>query len=186
MIETADKAVITETRANCECPQCVEYDGPNPAIMNVKFFFLFAQFLVAVLGLLKERSWKALGVFLGATAFFFTVPRYLVCARCDGYGTNCYSLYLGKITSLYLPRVEGKEVNPSGAVLETLTLQTMSLSPAIGLRHNRKLFCLYLLLSNITLGLHFCHSCRHCAEYATDWRKDCLSARMARKVFFGG
>ncbi len=182
-METTDKAVITETRANCECAECAEHGGPSPAIMAVRFFFLAAQFLVAVLGLVRERRWKALGVLLGAITFFFTLPRYLICARCDGYGKNCYSLYLGKITSLYLPRVEGREVNPAGAALETLTLQTMALTPAIGLRRNRKLFALYLVLSNITFGLHFWHACRHCAENATDWRKDCPMAKAAGAVF---
>jgi len=185
-METVDQAIVAETLAGCECAECAEHGGPSPTIMAVRLFFLAAQFLVAVMGLLKERSWKALGVFLGAIAFFFTLPRYLICARCDGYGKNCYSLYLGKITSLYLPRVEGKEVNPSGAGLEMLTLQTISLAPAIGLRKNRRLLSLYLLLSNITSGLHFLHACRHCAEYATDWRKDCPSARIARRIFAGG
>lgn len=185
-METADKTMITETRADCECAECAEHGGPSPSIMAVRFFFLAAQFLVAVLGLVRERSWKALGVFLGAITFFFTLPRYLICARCDGYGKNCYSLYLGKITSMYLPRVEGKEVNPSGAGLEMLTLQTISLAPAVGLRKNFKLVSLYLLLSNITFGLHFLHACRHCAENATDWRKDCPSARIARHIFSSG
>ena len=178
-----EEAAAVEARVSCECAQCVEFDGPDPTIMKVRLFFLVAQFLVAVLGLLKERSWKPLGVLLGAIAFFFTVPRYLICTRCDGYGTNCYPFYLGKITSLYLPKVEGKEVNPVGAGLEMVTLQTMALAPAIGLRKNFKLVSLYLLLSNITFGLHFLHACRHCAENATDWRKDCPSAKIARRIF---
>ena len=185
-METADKSVITETGTGCECAECAEHGGPSPVIMTARFFFLAVQFLVAVLGLARERSWKPLGVLLGAIAFFFTLPRYLICARCDGYGTNCYALYLGKITSIYLPGVEGKEVNPSGAGLEMMTLQTISLAPAIGLRHNRKLFSLYMLLSTITSGLHFLHACRHCALNATDWRRDCPSARIARRIFSSG
>lgn len=185
-MEIVEEAVVTEISTGCECVECAEHGGPSPVIMSVRFFFLAAQFLVAVLGLLKERSWKALGVFLGAIAFFATVPRYLVCCRCDGYGNNCYSLYLGKVTSMYLPRVEDKEISKIGSALEALTLQTLALTPAIGLRRSRKLLAFYLLLCNATFGLHFWHACRHCAEYATDWRKDCPMAKTARRVFFGG
>jgi hypothetical protein len=168
--------------ARCSCAECTEHGGPDPRIMVVKFTVLAAQFAVALAGMIRERSWKALGVFLSALAFFFTVPRYLICTRCPGYGKNCYPFYLGRITSAYLPGVEGKTVGPGGAGLELVTLSTLSLAPVFGLWRTRKL-PLYLLLANLTAALHFGHACRHCAKYATDWRKDCHLARIARKVF---
>jgi hypothetical protein len=155
--------------------------------MAVRFSVLGAQFIVALAGLTRERSWKALAVMFAALAFFFTVPRYLICCRCEGYGQMCYSLYMGKLTSLYLPKVEGKgpmeSVTPVGAALEELASGGLVVAPAIGLRRNRKLLSLYLLLSNLTIALHFSHSCRHCAEYATDWRRECPSAKTAARVF---
>lgn len=182
-MEIVRDEVVAGAGAACECAQCQEYGGPNPAIMSVRLFFLAAQSIVAVLGLAKERSWRHLGVLLGAIAFFLSVPRYLICCRCESYGEKCYSLYLGKLTSMYLPRVEGREISRVGAALEALTLQTIALTPAVGLRRNRRLFFLYAALANTTLALHFWHACRHCAEYATDWRKDCPAAEVARRVF---
>lgn len=167
----------------CECAECVEHGGPNPVLMALKFVILGFQLLVAVLGLARERSWKALGVTLGAIGFFVSVPRYLICCRCEGYGEMCHTFYLGKLTSLYLPRVEGKEPTPTALRLEDLTLATLSYAPAVGLRKNRGLLALYLVLANMTLGLQFWHACRHCAEHATDWRRDCPSAVLARRVF---
>jgi len=167
----------------CECAECLGHDGPDPKIMGIRFFVLGAQFLVAIVGLIRERSWKALLATLGALAFFLTLPRYLICCRCEGYGQKCYPLYLGKLTSLYLPKVEGKEVSSAGAALELLTLSILGNSPAIGLRKNKKLLALYLLLTNLTVGFQFWHSCRHCAKYATDWRKDCHLAKLAGSVF---
>lgn len=167
----------------CECAECTEHGGPNPGTMALRLFVIGAQLLVAVTGLVRERSWKALGVMLGAFAFFLTLPRYLICCRCEGYGKKCYSLYLGKITSLYLPRVEGKSISPVGAALEFLTLSTLANAPAVGLRKSRKRLALYLLLSNLTVALHFSHACRHCAEHATDWKRDCPSAKLAAKAF---
>jgi len=169
----------------CECPECTEYDGPNPVTMRVRLLVLSAQFLVALVGLWRERSFKALGVFLGAIAFFFTIPRYLICARCEGYGKDCYSLYMGKVTSMIWPKVEGKEVSPLGALLEVLTLLTVTNAPVVGLRSNRKLLALYMLLANATFWMHFSHACRHCAQYATDWKKDCPAAKAARGMFSG-
>lgn len=170
----------------CECPECLEYEGPNPLIMALKFAVLGLQLLVALVGMLKERSFKPLAVMLAAVAFFFTVPRYLICCRCEGYGTRCYPFYLGLMTSKYLPRVEGKALNPLAGSLEAGTLATVAITPLVGLRGNRKLSALYFMLANLTLGLHFWHACRHCAFYATDWRKSCPAALLAERVFTGG
>ena len=167
----------------CECEECVEYGGPNPGVMKFRAFVFISQLLVAVVGLIRERSWKALWAMLGAFVFFWTVPRMLICCRCENYGKNCYSLHIGKLTSMILPKMEG-EITPFAMVLEALTLGTIANAPAVGLRKNRKLLALYMLLNNMTLVLQFTHSCRHCALYATDWRKDCPSAKTAR-LFFG-
>lgn len=169
----------------CECVECTEYGGPDPKIMAIRFSVFGLQFLVALVGMIKARSWKSLLAFLGGFALFATVPRKMICARCDGYGNKCYSLYMGKITSMYLPKVEGKEVDMKvGAGLELLSLGTISNAPVIGLWHNKKLLAFYMLLSTITMASQFAHSCRHCAQNATDWRKDCPSAKTAR-LFFG-
>ena len=167
----------------CQCAECLEHEGPNPAVMALRFSVFGAQVMVALTGMVKERSWRVLGAWFAAIAFFLTLPRYLICCRCEGYGKKCYPLYLGKLTSLYLPKVEGKEVSPVGAGLELLTLNLMSNLPLMGLKNDKKLRNLYMLLANLTMGLQFYHACRHCARYATDWRKDCPSARMARLVF---
>lgn len=169
----------------CECPECSKYGGPNPRFMLFRVMVLLAQFFTAVVGLVRERSWKALAVTIGALAFFFTVPRYLICARCESYGENCYSLYLGKVTSMYLPKVDGKETSPVGAFMEFMTLSTLANAPAVGLRHNRRLLALYLLLANMTLVMQFSHACRHCSEFATGWKKKCPAAKLAGSVFGG-
>lgn len=168
----------------CECPECSEYGGPNTRFMMVRFSIMGAQFMVALFGLLKERSWKALGAWFAGLALFASVPRMLICARCDGYGKNCYSLYLGKITSLYLPKMEG-EIGPLGMGLEIVALSLIANAPAVGLWKNKRLLAVYQLLATATLVMHFSHACRHCAQNATDWRKDCPSAKTAR-LFFGG
>jgi hypothetical protein len=170
----------------CECVECSEYGGPNTKVMMFRFFVAGMQILIALVGMIKERSWKSLAAFFGAFALFATVPRTLICCRCEGYGNKCYSLYMGKITSMYLPKSEGKEMDVKwGAGLELLSLATIANAPAIGLRKNKKLLALYLLFSNLTVAMQFFHSCRHCAQNATDWRKDCPSAKTAR-LFFGG
>jgi hypothetical protein len=169
----------------CECVECAEHGGPDPKVMGARLFIIGMQILIALYGLVKERSWKALGAFLGAFALFATVPRTMICCRCDGYGKKCYSLYMGKITSMYLPKIEDKEVDMKlGVALELLALSTISNAPMIGLRKNKKLLSLYMLFATATFLLQFAHACRHCGQQATDWRKDCPSAKTAR-MFFG-
>jgi hypothetical protein len=170
----------------CECAECTEHGGPNPVVMTFRFVVIVAQMTVGLYGMLKERSFKALWAWLGGFALFWTLPRYLICARCAGYGNNCYSLHLGKITSMYLPKVDGHENEKPAAVailLEVLALATISNAPALGLRRDRKLLGLYMLLSTITLWSQFLHACRHCATYSTDWKKECPSAQTYRRFF---
>lgn len=167
----------------CQCAECLEHEGPNPAMMALRLSVFGTQVMVALTGMVKERSWKVLGAWFAAIAFFLTLPRYLICCRCEGYGKKCYSLYLGKLTSLYLPKLEGKEVSPGGVGLELMALNLISNLPVLGLKNDKKLRNLYILLASLTMGLQFYHACRHCARYATDLRKDCPSARAARLVF---
>lgn len=172
---------------DCNCSECVEFEGPNPKLMTLRFIVIIAQMVVGLFGMVRERSWKALWAWLGGVALFWTVPRYLVCARCDGYGKNCYSMYLGRITSKYLPKVEGRErPGIAGILLEILALSTISNAPAVGMRRNRKLLAFYILLASLTLMAHFLHACRHCAEHGTDWRKECPSAKTYRRFFGSG
>ena len=180
MGDVIENMVTNET--SCECPECKEFGGPNPKLMTLRLPVLAAQLLLGVFGLIKEKSFKALGALIGALAFFAFIPRRLICCRCEGYGKNCYSFYLGKITSLYLPKEEG-EITPLAMGLEALALTVIANAPAVGLRKNRRLLAIYLVLSFITFTLQFRHACRHCALYATDWKKECPSAKLARRVF---
>ena len=171
---------------DCQCAECAEYEGPNPKIMLFRFSVIAAQMTLGLYGMLKERSFKALGAWLGAFALFWTVPRYLICARCAGYGKNCYSLYLGKAVSMYMPKVEGKDGPATlGILLEILSLAVISNAPMVAMRRNRKMLALYVLLATITVWSQFLHACRHCAEYGEGWKKDCPSAKTYR-LFFGG
>lgn len=170
----------------CECAECVEHGGPNPKVMMFRIFVIVAQMTVGLIGMLRERSWKALTAWVGAFALFWTVPRYLICARCEGYGKDCYSLYLGKVVSMYLPKVEGHD-RPSnlGILLEVLSLATISNAPMLGMRKHKKMLALYILLASITFWSQFLHACRHCSEYGEGWKKECPSAKTYR-MFFGG
>lgn len=168
---------------SCECPECSEHAGPNPKVMMLRFLVLGLQFLVGLAGMVRSRSWKALAAFFAGQAAFWSVLRYMICARCEGYGRNCYSLYLGKATSSYMPKVEGKKVRPAAMVGEVIALSLISQSPLVGIK-DRRTRLLYLLLVTATLVMHFTHACRHCATYATDWKKNCPSARTYR-LFFG-
>jgi len=174
--------VEKQSLISCDCEECARFGGPNPRIMSARFSILALQFLTGLVGLVRERSWKALSWLFGGILFFAFVPRRLICCRCEGYGKKCYSFYLGKITSLYLPREEG-EVSPLGAGLEALALTVIANAPVVGLRKNKKLLTTYLILSTLTLALQFAHACRHCAENAKDWKRYCPAAKAARYFF---
>lgn len=167
----------------CECPECTKHKGPNPMIMMFKTAVFFIQYIYAVIAMIKKGKLKELGALAGAFIFFFTIPRRMICARCDQYGNNCYSLYLGKVTSWIHPRIENKEVNNLGISLELLALGSMAMIPAWALKRNFKALVPYMLLLDITGLMQFVHACRHCGLYATNWRKNCPAAQVARAVF---
>lgn len=179
-----DEVEIVET--SCSCQECVEYGGPSPKFMMVKFLVLGAQTAVALYGLVKERSWKALAAYFAGFTLFWTFARALTCARCDHYGRLCYSYYLGRATSMLHPKREG-DIGPLGMGLEITALSLLGVAPAIGLLKNKRLLALYQLFATATLVMHFSHACRHCGLYADadEWRGQCPAAKTAR-LFFGG
>lgn len=176
-----------EAKTTCGCKECTEYGGPDPTIMGLRFGILAGQVLLGITGLIYEKKWKLLGAMLGSVAFFFSIPRRLICARCPGYGKKCYALWLGLATSKIMPRVEGKKVPGYSLILESLALMGMTMPPALGFLRNWKLLIPYMALFEGTAGLHFLHACRHCAHYAPegsfqDWCPVCQIARVIYQV----
>jgi hypothetical protein len=167
----------------CKCPECSANDGPNKLVMRFKIGVFFAQYVYALLVMLRKGKFKEIAALIGAFGFFFTVPRRMICGRCDNYGKMCYSLYLGKVTSMIMPKVEGKQITNFGIALELSAIGAVAMIPAWAMRKNIFLLMPYMAMLDTTLAMQFLHACRHCGLYAEDWRKDCPSAKMARRIF---
>ena len=151
--------------------------------MALRFAALGLVSLTALGGMVEERKPKHLAAWLGAWALFMTWPRYLICARCDGYGQMCYPHYLGKYTSLLFPRAEGKEVGPLGFGLETFCLIVILWTPVLALRGNRQLLTRYLIAMQLVLAGQFFHACRWCAAHSTQgWKRACPAYRAWKKM----
>lgn len=168
----------------CDCSECRQHGGPNKTILNLRVVNFFLQYIYAAYALVKAKSWKSFGVTFGALAFFFPL-RYLVCARCQNYGKNCYSLYLGKVTSKLMPKVENKEINNLSIFLEISTLYLMFMGPVFGLLRRFKLLIPYTWLMGGTVGAQFLHACRHCGLYAKEgtWQARCPAGKVAGVIF---
>lgn len=156
---------------------------PNPLIMAARFAALALGILVALGGMIKERKFKHLAAWLGAWGVFLTYARYLICARCEGYGKMCYSHYMGKYTSMIFPRVEDKEPGTQGNMVEAICLGAISLMPALALRDDRKLMLRYLAFLQFVFTAQFFHACRRCAANSTqEWKKKCPGNRAWDKL----
>lgn len=157
--------------------------NPNPLIMASRFAAFGLGGAIALGGMLKDRKYKHLAAWLGAWALFLSWPRYLICARCDGYGNNCYSYYLGKYTSLVFPKVEGKDVGGLGFALEVLCLSGMFWTPVLALRGDHKTLLRYLATMEVVLLAQFFHACRWCAANSDMvWKKNCPNYRIWKKA----
>ncbi len=168
----------------CDCAERIEIESgiidktrPHPLVMAARFIVMGEAFFVALREMLKERKPGFIWVWLGGWALFLTLPRYLICARCDGYGEMCYSYYLGKYTSNLFPRSSGK-VGRLGLGLEILSLSTIFWTPVFALRGSRKKLFRYLSLLNLVLAGQFFHACRYCGMHSKEeWKKVCPAFR---------
>jgi len=157
--------------------------NPNPLIMAFRFAAFGLGGAIALGGMLRERKYKHLAAWLGAWGLFLSWPRYLICARCDGYGNNCYSHYLGKYTSLVFPKVEGEEVGGLGFALEVLCLSGMLWTPVLALRGDRKTLFRYLAAMEVVLLGQFFHACRWCAANSDqEWKMACPNHRLWKRI----
>jgi hypothetical protein len=169
----------TEVSGCDACPEAFDV-SPNPLIMALRFLVFGVDLIVAGAGLVRNGKKKELLAWLGGWGLFLTIPRYLICASCSGYGKMCYTYYLGKYTSMIFPKRE-KEVPMIGLGLEIVALSTMSLAPAFGLRKDRKALLAHLALTDLVLAGQFFHACRYCGTHADDnFKKFCPGHRFWR------
>lgn len=158
------------------CPEAFDVN-PNPFIMALRFLTFGAGLAVAGAGFIRNGKKKGLLAWLGGWGLFLTIPRYLICASCSGYGKMCYSFYLGKYTSMIFPKRE-KEVPMIGLGMEVVSLSTIFWAPALAMRKDRKNLMLYLILMDMVLAGQFFHACRYCGTHADDeFKKVCPGHR---------
>lgn len=121
---------------------------------------------LAIIGLLVMLTWasRALLVsYLIAWLSIMTVGRYATCARCECYGRDCPSFSVGRITSLYMARVEGKGLNLIGGVIDFLGLSFILIVPLFYIiGHHLILFIIYLGLTLFLLFYWNKTGCRYC------------------------
>ena len=130
--------------------------------------------------LIKERQEEGTAGLAGRLGALLTIPRYLICASCSGYGKMCYSFYLGKYTSMIFPKRE-KEVPMIGFALEVLSLSAITFAPALAMREDRKKLMTYLILMDLVMAGQFFHACRYCGTHAEDeFKKHCPNHRFWR------
>lgn len=171
-----------EHEVNCDCAGCAAapeaFDvSPNPAIMALRSVALAAATAAGALGLARSGNKKLIGWWLAAWGMFLTLPRYLICASCSGYGKMCYSYYLGRYTSMIFPKRE-KPVPMYSLFIEGACLSSIFLAPALAMKDDRKNLLTYLILSDLMLAGQFFHACRYCGTHADDdFKKHCPSFR---------
>ncbi len=168
-------------RENLATSEVVD-ERPDMLVMALRFLAFLAAGYLAVAGMVRERKYRHLLVWMAGWALFLTWPRYLICSRCEGYGKMCRSYYLGKYTSLLFPRAEGKGVEPLGLSLEIMSLSVMFWVPALALRRNPKAFLRYLAAMQAVLLGQFFHACRWCGTRSREgWKTICPAHRFWKK-----
>ncbi len=175
-----------ENTPDCSATTCGEAPcgpRPNPLIMAARFTAFALGIATALVGMVKERKFKHLAAWLGAWSVFLTLARYVICARCEGYGRMCYSYYIGKYTSLVFPKVEGEEPGTFGIGLEAACLGAITWIPALAMRADRRLLARYMAIMQLVMIGQFFHACRWCAANSTqEWKNACPAHRTWKKI----
>jgi hypothetical protein len=156
-------------------------------LMKFRFGILSFQMSIALLALISVHEWGLFALWAGTILMFGTIPKKLICARCDGNGKKCHSLYLGLYTSKLFSK-ENKNVPVAGGLIEGLCLIVIALLPFIPLLKNPTFFLvMYLALLIATLILQFFHACKHCVLNANEeWKKNlCPANKIGRKIWRG-
>lgn len=156
---------------------------PDKKIMALRSLLFLAQGIIGLYGFIVTGSWPLFVFWLAVILLFLTIPRSLICARCEDYGKKCYSMYLGFYTSkLFKP--SDKEIPKTGLALEAFCLITIPLLPLFPLYSIPVLFGIYIVLSAISFALQFFHACRYCAVCSSDsWKKICPAHMAAKRIW---
>lgn len=156
---------------------------PDKKIMAVRFLLFGIMGVMAVYGFISTGSWSLFVLWLVTIVLFLTVARMFICARCEGYGKRCYSMYLGLYSSKLFKR-QNKEIPNIGFALEAFSLVVIPLLPLVPLFSFPVFFVIYLILYFASFSLQFVHACRYCAACSNDkWKKMCPAYRAAGRIW---
>ena len=136
--------------------------------------------LAASAAVLILAGWEALRrnkpgwipVWFAALAAWATVPKYLICTRCENYGKACDFLHGGEYAAL-LFKEQDKPFNAAGYLAEGVPLGIFLFLPAIAARKDLWALSFYALAGAAFQALLVKICCIDCVNYATDtWKAD--------------
>jgi len=132
-----------------------------------------------------RRRPKWLPLWLAALATWFTLCKYLICARCEYYGEACDFYYLGKFAAKMFERQPDRTLDTAGIVAEGSSVAVLQFVPAIAALGKWRMFFTFLALLGINQAAQLQICCRRCIQYSTDpWKRDtCPSYKLAQKLF---
>jgi len=165
-------------------------NDPNPFIMVIRFIILGLQLVVGFFIFINTSSWILLSIWVLSIVLYASIARKYICARCEGYGKKCYSLYLGLLTSKLYPYSEDKEFSIGGGLFSVFILGMIFIIPFVPILKNfpsidnHILLIVYCAFSLVNFLFQFFHACRHCAICSTqEWKKICPSNRLASMIW---
>ena len=132
-----------------------------------------------------RRRPKWLPLWLAALATWFTVCKYLICARCEFYGEPCDFYWLGRYAARLFERQPDRTLDAAGMIAEGASVAVLQALPALAALGNWRMLVKFLILLGLNQATQLRVCCRRCVLYSRDpWKREtCPSYRIARTLF---
>jgi hypothetical protein len=170
----AVKSVAGESR------EVGEYPDADPKEQAVLITVGAAYLATALYTVWRKKPWL-LPLWLAAVATWATLPKYLICTRCECYGKRCDFTYGGRYAARLFKRQPDKTVDVCGLIAEGAPGAVAMILPFVVARESPGFLTLFGLLSLLWQLALIKVACIRCVRYSTDpfKRKYCPNYKVA-------
>jgi hypothetical protein len=116
----------------CGCGTSSAADRPEQDRNQMRFLIGSGVSMLAYGGwVVARRRPKWLPIWLAALVTWFTLCKYLICARCEYYGEACDFYYLGKYAAMLFEPQPGKSLDTAGILAEGGSVAVLQFLPVL-------------------------------------------------------
>ncbi|MBU4175426.1 MAG: hypothetical protein KKB90_05400 [Actinobacteria bacterium] len=165
---------------SCQSREASDYPDADPKEQAV-LISVGAAYLATALYTMWRKKPGLLPLWLAAVATWATLPKYLICTRCECYGKPCDFTYGGRYSAKLFKPQPDRTVDVYSLIAEGVPGAVAMMLPFAVARKSQGLLTLFGLLSLLWQVALIKIACIRCVRYSTDpfKRKYCPNYKIA-------